>query len=570
MGVASTQIRGRGTGRRTAVGPVAQARPLPVLPADEDPGPNPRARVLDAFDAVRRQLLEAAARARGTQREVIEVAADMASDPMLVDAATERVDAGVPPARAVHEAVETVCVVLEEIDGLMAERVTDVRSVGYRVIAELLGLPTPGVPALLRPSVVVAEDLAPADTAGLDVDMLLALVTERGGPTGHTAIIAGQLGIPCIVQAQDATLITDGTVVAVDAASGSVIVNPAPALVETLARREQGWRELAADHRPGATNDGHRIALLANVGTARDAHAAASSGAEGVGLFRTEVMYLDRHSAPSLEEQIEIYVEVFGALDGAKVVVRTLDAGADKPLPFLEQEHEANPALGVRGYRLARTDPELLDTQLRAIAEAARRAGAHPWVMAPMVSVPAEAADFALRARAAGIEMVGAMIEVPAAALLARQLLAPLDFVSLGTNDLAQYTMGADRLQHSLSDLLDPWQPAVLRLVAETVRAGVAAGKPVGVCGESASDPAMSLVLAGLGISSLSMSSAALPDVRYALRAHTLDACRALADRVLAADDARTARAAALDSMDLAARDALALHTQQSSDNMRC
>ncbi len=554
----TTQIQGRGTGTQSAVGPVVQLRPAPALPEHEDLGADPQGRMRAAFSAVRAELSAAAGHSTGAARDVIEATAAMADDPVLLDTAAEQIESGVCPARAVHEAVEQVCGLLESIGGLTAERVTDVRSVGDRVIAKLLGVAAPGVSALERPSVVIAEDLAPADTADLDPSMLLALVTEKGGPTGHTAIIAGQLGIPCIVQAPGATQIPDGTVVAVDAATGRILVEPDAAQVDELTARQRIWHELAADRRPGSTSDGHPIGLLANIGTVRDIHALAAVGAEGVGLFRTEVLYLGRAEAPTEEKQAAVYAEMFVALGDGKVVVRTLDAGADKPIPFVAREQEDNPALGVRGYRLVRTDPQLLDTQLRAIALAAQRTGAQPWVMAPMISVPSEAADFAGRARALGITSVGAMIEVPAAALTAPAILDSLDFVSLGTNDLAQYTMGADRLQHRLTDLLDPWQPAVLRLVAEVAAAGRAAGKPVGVCGESAADPVMSLVLAGLGATSLSMSPAAIPGVRYALRAHTLRVCQELAERALTAGNASTARRAVLDGMDQRVRHTLA------------
>ena len=224
--------------------------------------------------------------------------------------------------------------------------------------------------------------------------------------------------------------------------------------------------------------------------------------------------------------------------------MRTLDAGADKPLPFVTQAGEENPALGVRGYRLVRSHPELLDTQLEALARAQAETGTTPWVMAPMVTTPAEARDFATRARAAGVAIVGVMIEVPAAALRAREILAEVDFVSLGTNDLAQYTMASDRLRGELADLLDPWQPAVLDLVDSTARAGLRARKPVGVCGESASDPVLALVLVGLGVTSLSMSVGAIPAVRYALRHHTSAECATMAAAALAAQSAGEGRAA--------------------------
>jgi phosphotransferase system enzyme I (PtsI) len=248
---------------------------------------------------------------------------------------------------------------------------------------------------------------------------------------------------------------------------------------------------------------------------------------------------------PSAAEQQAAYEAAFRAAGGRKVVLRTLDAGADKPLPFLGLADEPNPALGVRGLRTARRQGHLLDAQLRAISAAAAAEKADVWVMAPMVSTAAEAADFAARVRGAGLPVAGAMVEVPAAALCAQDLLASLDFLSIGTNDLSQYTLAADRMCGELSDLLDPWQPALLRLIAACGQAAQAAGKPVGVCGEAASDPALAPVLAGLGATSLSMSARSLGPVRAALARHSLADCQVLAAHVLAARDPAGARAAA-------------------------
>ncbi|HEY0188151.1 MAG TPA: putative PEP-binding protein [Cellulomonas sp.] len=539
-------LRGVGVGRGAAVGPVVRVHPAPVLPSTEPTAPDPAAAVGQALDAVARDLDDLAAAAEGsTLGDVLRATAAMAADELLRAEALRRVAGGTTPARAVDEAVEEVCAGFTAAGGYLAERVTDLRSVRHRVVARLLGLPTPGVPVLDAPSVVVADDLAPADTAGLDATRVLAIVTEQGGPTGHTAIIAGQLGIPCVVRVPGAGTLAPGTLVAVDAAAGLVHRDPGPALRKELAGRTAALRRLADDTAPGSTADGQEVALLANIGTAEDARAL-PRGTEGVGLFRTEVLFLSRATAPGVEEQAEVYAAVLGALGRRKVVVRTLDAGADKPLPFAGLAAEENPALGVRGLRLARCRPELLDDQLRALALAAGRTGVQPWVMAPMVSTPGEAAQFAERARSAGLSMIGAMVEVPAAAWSAPALVAALDFVSIGTNDLAQYTMAADRLNGDLADLLDPWQPAVLALVARTVEAALAAGRPVGVCGESAADPAMALVLAGLGVTSLSMSASSLAAVRFSLRRHSRETCRQIAGSALAAADAPGARAAAL------------------------
>ncbi|MFD1503056.1 putative PEP-binding protein, partial [Streptosporangium lutulentum] len=310
---------------------------------------------------------------------------------------------------------------------------------------------------------------------------------------------------------------------------------------------------------PGRTSDDHPVKLLLNIGSAADLRATGSPAgrdapadpagegrgdvaSEGVGLFRTEFLFLDRREPPGYEEQVAAYEAVLRAAPGGHVVIRTLDAGTDKPLPFLGLPEEPNPALGVRGLRVSRIRPEVLDTQLDAIAEAARAAGAEPWVMAPMVTTAGEAADFAGRARARGIRHVGAMVEVPAAALRAGRLLNELDFLSIGTNDLSQYTFASDRQHGELADLLDPWQAALLQLIADCAAAGQAAGKPVGVCGEAAADPLLATVLVGLGVSSLSMSAPSIAPVRDSLAAHSLAQCRQNARLALGADDPAQAR----------------------------
>jgi phosphotransferase system enzyme I (PtsI) len=550
---AGTVLQGVGVGRRVAVGPVVRVQPAPAVPGDAPvvrggapvpPEQLPDA-VLAAFADVAAGLREQADRAAGTVAEVLGATAMMAGDPALKDQVLAKVRAGEPAVAALDAAVGAFAAMFEAAGGYLAERVTDLRSVRDRVVSRLAGLPDPGVPELREPSVVVARDLAPADTAALDLDRVLALVTEEGGPTGHTAIIAGQNGIPCVVRASGASALADGAVVAVDAAHGTVTVEPDAALRSALETRAAAERALESDTAPGGTADGHRVQLLANIGTAEDAEKLADVAVEGVGLFRTEVLFLGRQQAPTVDEQAGAYARVLRALGPErKVVVRTLDAGADKPLAFANLHPEENPALGVRGYRLVRSAPGLLRDQLAALARAGTETGTEPWVMAPMIATPAEARAFAAAVREAGLRTAGVMVEVPAAALRAGAVLDEVDFVSLGTNDLAQYTMAADRLMGELVDLLDAWQPAVLELVAATARAAAGAGRPVGVCGESASDPLMALVLTGLGITSLSMSPAALPAVRFALRRHTLEQCRAMAAAALAAADPAAGRAA--------------------------
>jgi phosphotransferase system enzyme I (PtsI) len=379
--------------------------------------------------------------------------------------------------------------------------------------------------------VLVARDLAPADTATLDPAAVLAIVTEEGGPTSHTAIISKSLGLPAVVACAGATALAEGEAVLVDGEAGRVTLRPAAADVDTRLGAQAARRAAAAAvSGPGRTADGHPVQLLVNVGGPRDLAGAGAADAEGVGLFRTEVLFLERRAAPTVDEQRAVYGEVFAAFSGRKVVVRTLDAGADKPLRFVTVPDEPNPALGMRGLRTARRHPDLLAGQLEAIAGAAAAHDADVWVMAPMVATAAEAGAFAAEAHAHGLPVAGAMIEIPAAALRAPAVLGACDFVSLGTNDLAQYAFAVDRLLGELAELLDPWQPALLDLIAHVGAAGAAAGKPVGVCGEAASDPRLAPVLVGLGVTSLSMAPTAVADVRLALSCRTLDECLLLSD----------------------------------------
>jgi phosphotransferase system enzyme I (PtsI) len=296
---------------------------------------------------------------------------------------------------------------------------------------------------------------------------------------------------------------------------------------------------------PARTSDGVAVKLLANVADGASAATAAAAPVEGVGLFRTELCFLDRRDEPDVEEQAEIYAQVLApfAERHQYVVVRTLDAGSDKPIAFATMEEEENPALGVRGLRLAQHNPGLLDRQLDGIARAASSTGADTWVMAPMVATVAEAQDFAERVRSRGLT-AGIMIEVPSAALLAERMLEHVDFLSVGTNDLTQYVMAADRLASDLAHLTDPWQPAVLHLVARTAEAGQRAGKPVGVCGEAAADPLLAVALVGMGITSLSMAPAAVRRVGAQLGAVSMDVCQKAAQAVLAAADPQAGREA--------------------------
>ena len=541
---------GIGVSPGIAVGPVVQVRP-PVRPPEHEPAAaDPVAsgqQIRAVLESVAGTLDDLASRADPTAQQILAATAMMARDPGLATAADKHLTSGSGPATAVDAAAEEYCAVFSAAGGYLAERVTDLRDVRDRAVARLLGLQDPGVPELTTASVIVARDLAPAETASLRRDLVLAIVTESGGPTSHTAILAAQMGIPAVVQLPRAVSIGVGTVLAVDGTTGEVFVDPDQATQADLLRRsERRTNALGAASGPGATSDGHPVALLANIGTAADAERAGALDVEGVGLFRTEFLFLERETAPSADEQVAVYTRVFEAFGSRRVVVRTLDAGADKPLAFADLGPEENPALGRRGLRLSAERPDLLDTQLTALGTAAGSTGADVRVMAPMVATAEEAAWFARRVREHGLPVVGVMIEVPAAALRSRHVLAEVDFASIGTNDLAQYTLAADRMAGELATLLDPWQPALLDLVGAACDGGRQTGKPIGVCGEAAADPLLALVLTGLGVSSLSMAPTRVPAVRAALRMHDLATCTAMASAARAARSPQDARDAVL------------------------
>jgi len=503
------------------------------------------AAVRAASKTVHAELKRRADGAHGSAKAVLEATAQMAVDPMLINAAVKLINGGASAERAVWDASASVAETLHNLGGYLADRATDVLDVRARLVAALRGVPAPGIPVSDVPFILVAEDLAPADTATLDPAKVVALVTSGGGPQSHTAIIARALGLPAVVAAAGVDDLADGTLVYLDGAAGTVSVRPDAAQVAAAEAWAMTAATLAVFNGNGSTSDGHLVPLLANVGGAKDAVQAAAAGAQGVGLLRTEFCFLGRELEPSIEDQVAAYRGVFDAFPGKKVVVRTLDAGADKPVPFLTDATEPNPALGVRGYRTDWTSPGVLARQLEAIAAAAEGSEAQVWVMAPMISTAQEAGSFASMCAAAGLTTPGVMVEVPSAALTSEAILGQVEFASLGTNDLTQYTMAADRQLGPLAGLNSPWQPAVLMLIGLTVAGSVAEGhhKSVGVCGEAAADPALAVVLVGLGVSTLSMTPRALAAVGAVLGSVTLGQAKGLAKLALAAPSATEARA---------------------------
>lgn len=544
------RFAGVGVSPGRVIGPILlmpQAVPEPAVGERLAEGTSPEeasAALRAAAQAVQINLTARSAGAAGAGREVLEATALMANDPMLIKAAVKLITNGASAERAIWEAAASVAEMLHNLGGYMAERATDVLDVRRRIVAELRGVPAPGIPYSDTPFILVGEDLAPADTATLDPAKVLALLTSSGGPQSHTAIIARALGLPAVVAAVGVDGLTDGTEVFIDGAAGTIIVDPGANEVALAAAWKTTSAALAVFDGTGRLADGHLVPLLSNVGGAPDAVKAAAAGAQGVGLLRTEFCFLERDTEPTLLEQVAAYRGVFDAFPGEKVVIRTLDAGADKPLPFLTDASEPNPALGVRGYRTDFTSPGVLARQLEAIAQAADGSEADVWVMAPMISTAEEAEHFAGLCSAAGLKTPGVMIEVPSAALTAASILRYVDFVSLGTNDLTQYAMAADRQLGPLAALNTPWQPAVLQLIRLTVAGSRDEGhnKPVGVCGEAAADPALAVVLVGLGVSTLSMTARALSAVAAVLDSVTLPEAQQLAELALTAHSAADAR----------------------------
>jgi len=520
-----------------------------------------RARLEHAVEAACAQIRalgeQMASRGHGAEAEVFSAHVQVARDRSLHRQTDAALATGVNAEAAWSAAVDAYARRLEALaDPVLALRAVDLRDVGDRVLRILMDVPPP-VTALAQPSVIIARDLTPSETASLDPDRVLGFCTAEGGPTSHTGILAKALGLPAVVGLGEAVLaIPPGTPVWVDGGKGQVTIAPDPsvraALAEAAARASaMAHRELAAAQGPAVTLDGRTLLVAANVGGVEDARAALAHGAEGVGLFRTEFLFLNRAAAPEEDEQAELYRQVLEVMDPRPVIIRTLDAGGDKELPYLDMAAEANPFLGGRAIRLCLAQPELFLRQLRALLRAGT--GHDLGIMFPMIATLDELrsarellvqASRQLRERGCAQcerPRVGIMVEIPAAALMADRLAREVDFFSIGTNDLTQYTLAADRTNPKVAYLNDPCHPA-LRLVDRTARAARDSDIPVGVCGEMAGDPEAVTLLVGLGIDELSMSPALIPHAKSLVRSLALDRAVALAQEALDQESAQEVR----------------------------
>jgi phosphocarrier protein FPr len=478
------------------------------------------------------------------EAEIFNVHLELLEDDGILEEVMVKINSGQSAASAWQSTINDQAKIMAELDDpLLAARSADLRDVGQRILRLLLGIKEEAMPVHDQPVVICADDLTPSETAALDQGMVLGFCTSGGGPTAHSAIIARAMGIPAIVSAGGKIReIANRTLVVLDGSQGLLTIEPSAAEIaqaQDAAKRYQEQRQviLAAAGAPAVTRDGYRFEVAANIGGLADAAKVISSGAEGVGLFRTEFLFLDQQNAPTEDEQFEVYRQAVEDMQGAPIIFRTLDIGGDKPLPYIEVPHEENPFLGERGIRLCLNRPELLLPQLQALFRAAEYAPIR--IMFPMVSdlsdwhgIQAIIDSLLTKYKKSQIEF-GVMIEVPSAALTASALAQHVDFFSIGTNDLTQYTLAMDRMHGSLGHRLDGLHPAVLHLIDTTVRAAKKYGKWVGVCGELGSDTQAIPILIGLGVAELSVSIPAVAEVKSQVRNLNLHSCQSLSERAL-------------------------------------
>lgn len=547
------------------IGPVATYHPA-LPPVQEHVVDNPQAewgRLRTAIQTAQKDIQSLRARAASQVSEyeasIFDAHMLFLQDPALVDVVRQRIFDRRINAEAAWQAVVDEMMGAYRVmeDEYMRARAADVGDVGQRVLRLLMGT----APADFRPpvpSILAAADLTPSDTVQLAPEWVLGICTEVGGATSHSAILARSLGIPAVVGVgPQLARLSDGTLVALNGETGQVWINPTPDERAGLEAMRERWLETrrtadAASHEAAVTRDGHKVEIAANIRGLVDAQAALDHGAEGVGLLRTEFLYLDRLTAPSEDEQAAAYEAIAQVMGTRPLIIRTLDVGGDKPLPYLDIGQEANPFLGYRAIRLCLDRPDLLKTQLRAILRASPEHQIK--IMFPMIATLAEAraakavlSQAQAELRQAGIPFdekmeIGIMIEVPSAVIVADQLAAEVDFFSIGSNDLSQYTLAADRTNARVASLADAFQPAVLRLVRQTIQAGHAAGIWVGVCGELAGDPLSTPILLGLGLDEFSMNPLSIPQVKHIIRCLTLAQSKELAEQALASDSADQVR----------------------------
>jgi len=546
---AAATIVGIAASSGLAIGPIRQHTQQSVVVADHPSDPVTEGnRLQQALTAAQDELdqlhEEVKTRLGSGKAAIFRVHAEFLNDSTLVMQTITLIYQGHSAAWAWQHLINERVGQMQKLDDpIIAERAVDLSDVGQRVLRHLVGAAEERPAGLHAPTILIAEDLAPSDTAALDPDLILGLCTARGGPTSHTAILARGLGLPAVVGAGEAVLaVSNGTLGILDGESGKLYLKPSEADVQTarnLQQQLQSQQDVANTSRfaPAITTDGYRVEVAANINRAADAPQAIDAGAEGVGLMRTEFLFLARDSVPSEDEQFEAYREMVQALAGRPLIIRTLDIGGDKEVPYLHLPKEDNAFLGIRGIRLCLVRPDLFIPQLRAIYRAA--AYGRILVMFPMISTLEDVE----RARAITEQVrqelnappvpLGVMIEVPSAVILADHLAKEVDFFSIGTNDLTQYTLAMDRLHPQLARQADALHPAVLRMIDKTVQAAKREGKWVGVCGGLAGDLKGAVILMGLGVSELSVSVPSIAAVKAHIRSLSLEDMQRIAQKAL-------------------------------------
>ena len=534
-----------------AIGPIYQLKRSEIVIVEEDGGDplKEETRLRDAIEKARAQIVMLRTQLlnsnAASEAAIFDVHIELIDDTELLEGVLEKIQKQESAPRAWQSVIEDKAQVIAALkDPLLSARAADLHDVGYRVLRIMMGAGEQSYALPEHPVIVVARDMSPSDTASLDRKRVLGFCTAAGGPTSHTAIIARALSLPAVVSAGPSVLeLANETVVILNGVEGILAIDPPAEAIrqaEETGRRFQKQRSEAKEkaQEPALTRDGHHVEVVANIGGLEDARKAMTMGAEGVGLLRTEFLFLDRTDAPSEREQFEVYRDIGQAMQNLPVIVRTLDIGGDKPLPYVVfTQKEENPFLGERGIRLCLARPELFRQQLRAIMRAS--AFGKLRIMYPMVADLSE--WFAARALLEEIRAelnvppveTGIMIEVPSAALMSDAFAREVDFFSIGTNDLTQYTLAMDRMHPILAGKSDGLHPAVLRLISTTVQAAHRAGKWVGVCGELGGDPQAVPILVGLGVDELSISVPTIPTVKAQIRNLNFAEAQSLATRAL-------------------------------------
>jgi phosphotransferase system enzyme I (PtsI) len=540
-----------------AIGPVFAYKrtELEITPCSVDDPAVEWERFEAAQETARKQLDEvyqkAVVESGEEQAEIFKAQAMMLDDPELVGTVKKAVEEQrINVESALSDTAESFAHMLEALeDEYLSARALDIRDVSSRLLRILLGVSESPTADLKVPSIIIAKDLTPSDTILLDKSFVLGFCTAEGGATSHTAILARGLGIPAVVGAGEQTLeLETGTSVIIDGDSGEVLVNPSKSILKEYQTRQEKFFGLkakteASAHEPAVTLDGHPVEVVANIGSVDGVQPALYAGAEGVGLLRSEFLYLERSSLPSEEEQYTSYKTIADAFGKQPVILRTLDVGGDKEIPYIDMPEETNPFLGVRAIRLCLTRPELFKPQLRAALRAGH--GNNLKLMFPMVATVDEVKQVRALLEECREELkeegykvsedmeIGIMIEIPAAAVMADQLSQVVDFFSIGTNDLSQYVLAADRTNAQVAEIASGFQPAVFRLIKQVIDAAHANGKWVGLCGELAGELLAIPILLGLGLDEFSMNPPAIPYAKYLIRSITLEKAHQVAEQVL-------------------------------------